>query len=374
MANLPNQDGLFAYFLHRLLPIPPSIVSASPATVLLIGANSGIGPAVAKILLSRQGLKNLLLTTRSREKSLQTKQHLARFCPANAKIVAFEVDLTDYDSVRELVRRLNASSDSSPRPHQHCDLERWPNDEHIRGRPRQLYSLYSSCRTCLSICSSDGHYFGTPLSTLYNSSDGIFGYLNERSSFSSNSAHLTFKLLGILFGRALREKLDPAEALVNMINPGIARTKLFRDRGWWFCLLTWLFGRGVDVAARVVIQGALGDDGVVHGGFYSEGRDTKPLPELFKHGRELQERLWCETLDLLRAEYEGITLALIQVHSDELREMTGALPGIVPKISTPPQSRSQKFSMSHKIQTPFALSEEMHIIESQILTQARGTW
>jgi len=87
----------------------------------------------------------------------------------------------------------------------------------------------------------------------------------------------------------------------------------------------WLLGRNVDVAAGVLVQGALGDgDGVVHGGFYSEGRNTKPLSELFtEYGKELQDRLWCETLDLLRAEYEGSTFALIKVHYDGLRRRRG---------------------------------------------------
>lgn len=85
----------------------------------------------------------------------------------------------------------------------------------------------------------------------------------------------------------------------------------------------WLLGRSVDVAAGVVVQGALGNednDGVVHGGFYSEGRNTKPLSELFtEYGRELQEKLWRETLDVLTTEYEGSTFALVKVYHDGLR-------------------------------------------------------
>ncbi|KAG0136816.1 hypothetical protein HOY82DRAFT_622276 [Tuber indicum] len=164
-----------------------------------------------------------------------------------------------------------------------------------------------------------------PPSTLCNSSTGILGYPNERSNLASNSDYLTSKLLGILFGRALSEKLDSEETLINM-NPGIARTRLSRDRGWWSRLFTWLFGMGVGVAAMVVIQDTPGDDGVVHRGFYSEGRDTQPLSKLFtKQGRGLQEKLWRKTMDLLRVEYEDITFALIQVHKDELKMMTGAL-------------------------------------------------
>jgi len=345
MASLKNQDGVLAYFLRRFLPIPPFTVHTSPATVLLIGANTGIGLATAKILLSLPGLESLLLTTRSSEKSLQTRQHLEPFRPASVKVETFEVDLADYNSIRDFVSTLNASSKSGIRPVNTAIL----NAGLMRGAyglgngrfeltlqvnfistallcllllPNlRLGSCTSSSPSRLTTCSSDGHYFATPLSTLCNSGNGPLGYLNESSNFSSNNAYLASKLLGILFGRALSEKLDPTEVLVNMVNPGIARTELFRGCGWLFRLSMWFLGRDVDVAAGVVVQGVLGDDGVVHGGFYSEGRDTKPLSELFtEHGRELQERLWCETLDVLRTEYEGSTFALVKVHNDGLRK------------------------------------------------------
>lgn len=346
MSNLKNQDGLLAYFLRRFLPIPPFNVRTSPATVLLVGANTGIGLAAAKILLSLEGLESLLLTTRSREKSLQTREHLEPFRPASVKIETFEVDLADYNSIREFVTTLNAGCRSGLRPINTAIL----NAGLIMGAYGQgngrfeltlqvnfistallcllllpnlrLGSITSSSPSRLTTCSSDGHYFATPLSTLCDSGNGILGYLNESSNFTSNGAYLNSKLLGILFGRALSEKLDPAEVLVNMVNPGIARTKLFRDCGWLFRFSMWFLGRTVDVAAGVVVRGALGDggDGVVHGGFYSEGRDTKPLSELFtEQGRELQERLWCETLDVLKAEYEGSAFALVKVRNDGLR-------------------------------------------------------
>ncbi|PUU73145.1 hypothetical protein B9Z19DRAFT_1135769 [Tuber borchii] len=353
MANLENQDGVLAYFIRRFRTIPPFTVRTSPATVLLIGANTGIGLATAKILLSLQGLESLLLTTRSSEKSLQTRQQLEPFRPANVKIRTFEVDLADYNSIRRFITILNASSQSGGvRPINTAILNaglmtgtyglgsqqgrRFELTLQVNFISTALLCLlllpnlrlasrisFSSSPSRLTICSSDGHYFATPLSTLYNSGDSILGYVSDSCNFSSNNAYLTSKLLGILFGRALSEKLHPAEVLVNMVNPGIARTELFRDCGWLFRLSMWLLGRSVDVAAGVVVQGALGgeDDGVVHGGFYSEGRDTKPLSELFtEYGRELQERLWCETLDVLRAEYEGSsTGALIKVHQDGLR-------------------------------------------------------
>ncbi|PWW73783.1 NAD(P)-binding protein [Tuber magnatum] len=343
MANLPNQDGMFAFFFRRLLAIPQFAAPTSPTTVLLIGANSGIGLAAAEILLSLPGLKNLLLTTRSREKSLQTRQHLANLCPASVNIETFEVDLTDYDSIREFVTNLNAGSNSGTRSVNIAILNaglmmgkyelghgRFELTLQVNYISTALLSLLllpnlrsgsgtSSSPSRLSICSSDGHYFATPIPTLYNSDDGILCYLNDPSNFSSQGAYLTSKLLGILFGRALSEKLDPTEVLVNMINPGIARTNLFRDLGWLFRISMWLCGRSVHVAAGVVVQGALGDSGVVSGGFYSEGRDTKPLSEVFtERGRELQERLWSETLDLLRAEYEGSTSALAQIYNDGL--------------------------------------------------------
>ena len=349
MSNLENQDGVLAYFLRRFRTIPPFTVHTSPATVLLIGANTGIGLATAKTLLSLQGLKSLLLTTRSSEKSLQTREQLEPFRPANVEIETFEVDLADYDSIRQFITSLNATSRGGIRPvntailnagvmmstyelgDQYGRFERTLQVNFISTAllcllllPNlRLASSISSSPSRLTLCSSDGHYFATPLSTLYNSRNGIINYVNESSNFSPNNAYLTSKLLGILFGRALSEKLDPTEVLVNMVNPGIARTELFRDCGWFFRLSMWLLGRSVDVAAGVVVQGALGDeedDGVVHGGFYSEGRNTKPSSELFtEYGRELQERLWRETLDVLTAEYEGSTFALVKVYHDGLR-------------------------------------------------------
>ncbi|CUS12666.1 unnamed protein product [Tuber aestivum] len=339
MANLPNQDGLFAYFRRRLLQIPPFAAPTSPSTILLIGANSGIGLAAAKILLSLQGLENLLLTARSTEKSLQTRQHLAHLCPASVNIETFEVDLADCNSISEFIMSLNASSKSGMRHVNTAILNAGVMpDTYELGCGRfeltlqvnyistallsllllpnlRLGSITSSSPSRLSICSSDGHYFAIPISTLYNSENGILGHLNEPSNFSHRT-YPTSKLLGILFGRALSEKLDPAEVLVTIVNPGIARTKLFRDLGWPYRIFMRLFGRNVHAAAQVVVQGALGGSGAVHGGFYSEGRDTKPLSEVFsERGRELQERLWSETLDLLRAEYEGSASAPSQVHT-----------------------------------------------------------
>ncbi|RPA95853.1 hypothetical protein L873DRAFT_1845690 [Choiromyces venosus 120613-1] len=264
MASLPNQDGHLAYFLRRLVSIPPFTPPTSPPTVLLIGANTGIGLAAAEILLSPSGLENLLLRDDPQCGKIPTDK--------TAPITLLPGRRQDRVFQARLIRLLFRSRVHREFEWDELHINRVALSLAIAKPPPSRFLL----PLLLLLLPNTPDYHSVhqtattsapPLSTLLRASDtGILSYLNNPTHYSHNTAYLTSKLLGILFARALSEKLNPAEIL-NMVNPGVARTALFRDRWWWFRLSVWFLGRSVHVAAGVVIQGALGDEGVVHGGF-----------------------------------------------------------------------------------------------------------
>jgi len=114
------------------------------------------------------------------------------------------------------------------------------------------------------------------------------------------------KLMNIFFMRALSSHLSPTSPLtVNAVNPGLCRTDIGREiTSWGYYLLVLLLGRSAELGGRTLVHAAVGDvaEGGMHGVYLSNCavRETSDFV-LSKEGRNVEERIWAETIDILSA-------------------------------------------------------------------------
>lgn len=93
------------YWAARHPPADPTHLSFKGKTILVTGANDGLGFQAA-LKYARLGASSLILAVRSREKGEVAKRSILRDY-SDCNITVMTVDLSTFDSVKEFVRRVN---------------------------------------------------------------------------------------------------------------------------------------------------------------------------------------------------------------------------------------------------------------------------
>ncbi|XP_044143530.1 retinol dehydrogenase 14 [Bufo gargarizans] len=200
-------------------------------TVIITGANCGIGRATAAELLRLQA--RVILACRDPERAEEAARELREETGDSGEVVVKQLDLSSLKSVRrfcqEVVREEpkldvlinNAGVFQCPYTKTEDGFEMQFGVNHLGHfllTHLLLGLLKSSAPSRVVVVSSK----------LYKYGEINFDDLNSEKSYSRGSAYSRSKLANILFTRELARRLDGTGVTVNALHPGIVRTNLGR--------------------------------------------------------------------------------------------------------------------------------------------------
>ncbi|KAG6818613.1 hypothetical protein H0H93_003443 [Arthromyces matolae] len=300
---------------EQVATIPPvEVVDLTGKTVIVIGANAGMGLETSKHF-ARMNPARLILACRSKEKGLAAIQKIETETGyKNAEL--WLVDLSDFSSVLAFVDKfekeagrldiLVANAAISPRT-QTLTKDGWEIALQVNCLSLYLIALRllpqlvktsidHSTHPRLVFVTSESHSM-SKLSTTVDDGAKIYRTLNNFEKQRYNDS----KLLGILFYQALNEKLGPDSRIItNGANPGFCLSEIRRDLSGFercfFLVLDKTIARTAEEGSRQIVYAAVGGAGEedrFRGSYISlarvaEASDFAIGPE----GHVLQEKLW----------------------------------------------------------------------------------
>lgn len=287
----------FPSFIYRqILVRPPSIpsnISLKDQTVLITGANSGIGLEAARECV-RLEAKFLILAVRSISKGEAAKADIINSNPGSAtRIEIWELDLESFDSVLAFGKRvqelacldiavLNAGVfkfEWSLSPS--TGIESSLQVNHLSTALLSLLLLPILRQTAkererpsrLTFTSSDVHKW-TPFNE--RKAPNILEHLNEKEYFKDvMDRYSVTKLLNVFWVRELASRVSSQEVVINFFNPGSVDTGLHRDGNAFIQTFDRVLGRTSGEGGRLLIDAAVVKSGETHGKYLSEAKLTE---------------------------------------------------------------------------------------------------
>lgn len=339
--------------------IPPLTASeiASPddrsRTIIITGANSGLGLEAAKQLVRLGVVSRLILACRSMDRGRKARDFVLAAegeSQSNVAVDVWVLDMSSRSSIRAFAERagqelnridaiiLNAG----------VDLMRYEKVSEEDGG-YELSIMVNVVGTVVlavlmvPILRAKALPQSPPRVTIVGSSvqfavdyqlvvdaatnergEGVLGWLSDesrwRDKITKDRYFLTKGLLQMAVRQLARRVADgekgrqTRKTIINCVNPGWCRTDLFRESGTFGSRMGLrLIGWDAEVGARALIIGAIGINGdqSSHGGYMSEGK-VKTCCTWFEteQGEEIARRLWEEVSRDIEATKPG-TLATL---------------------------------------------------------------
>uniref|UniRef100_A0A452RSY6 Retinol dehydrogenase 13 n=1 Tax=Ursus americanus TaxID=9643 RepID=A0A452RSY6_URSAM len=258
----------------------PSKATIPGKTVIVTGANTGIGKQTALELARRGG--NVILACRDMEKCEAAAKDI-RGETLNHRVRARHLDLASLKSVREFAAKIIEG---------HFLLTNLLLDTLKASAPSRIINLSSLAHVA-------GHI--------------DFDDLNwEKRKYDTKAAYCQSKLAVILFTKELSRRLQGTGVTVNALHPGVARTELGRHTGMHssafssFTLgpIFWLLVKSPQLAAQPSTYLAVAEElGGVSGKYFDGLKEKAPAPEA--EDEEVAQRLWAESARLVGLEMSG---------------------------------------------------------------------
>ncbi|XP_076841748.1 retinol dehydrogenase 12 [Brachyhypopomus gauderio] len=276
-------------------------------TVLITGANTGIGKETALDLASRGA--RVILACRDTEKGEEAAAEI-RTRVGGAQVEVRELDLADTCSIRAFAQNFlrevnhlhilinNAGVMMCPYMKTADGFEMQLGVNHL-GHFLLTYLLIGllkrSAPARVVVVSSLAHYFGWIR----------FHDLHSQGSYNSGLAYCQSKLANVLFTRQLARKLQGSNVTVNSVHPGSVRSELTRHSATMsllFALFT-TFLKTPQEGAQTTIYCATAEElQSISGKHFSDCAPASVAPQ----GRceETARRLWDVSCELLGIEWD----------------------------------------------------------------------
>ncbi|KAG6878856.1 hypothetical protein C0992_007119 [Termitomyces sp. T32_za158] len=323
-ASSMGKLSLISFIRDQLARVPPpENADLTGKTVVVIGANSGIGFEVSKHF-ARMKPTRLILACRSQAKGEGALQKIKEEIGYEAEL--WILDLSEFSSVIAFADRFdkecgrldylienaamatntyavtNDGNEHSTRPRLvivtsevHFWSEFSKNPEDIFDGHKKIYNVLSSKEYC------DKHF-----SSRYHDSKRLSYDLS--SNFKQNLLMTCpSTVLDIFFHRALDERLGPASpVVVNGVNPGFCYSELRREYSGLTLVFMFFMERALartaEEGSRQLLYAALGglgkEDDKFRGAYVSAIRIEEPS-DFVLTSHEIQERLWTEVVETL---------------------------------------------------------------------------
>lgn len=321
-----------------------SLARLDGKTVIITGANTGIGKETARDLY-RRGAR-VILACRNMEKATAAINDIKRnpFLKANEQqlesktgnLAIYQLDLSSFQSVRKCAKNLLAKEPVIHVLINNAGVAMCPFKKTEDGNEMQLQTNYLGhfLLTLLLLprlqLSGPGCRIINVSSITYLFGDINFDDINLEKSYGPLKAYYQSKLANILFTKELTRRL--AEAKIEGINvyalhPGLIPTEIARHSGnTLFCgaytlynLFTWMFFKNVMQGAQTTIYCAIDEKaGKETGLYYSE---CSPAT-VYRKARNTDycKKLWDVSCRLTHLEPEEDLITLLNTVSRQITD------------------------------------------------------
>ncbi|KAF8589340.1 short-chain dehydrogenase [Ramaria rubella] len=328
-----GQFTAWKYIKDQYTKLPLVSADLAGKTVVVVGANGGLGLGAAKHLATMNPGR-LILACRNMEKA-EGAVKAVRDATGCETLEPWCIDLSDFKSVCAFADRyaqdgggrldlliMNAGINSYTYRKTVDGWEEVLQVDHLSFSLLTLLLLPYLKTTPLSnptprivIVTSEVHYLLPSMPEAHYPQ--ILERLNDEK-YSTRAVmgyrYFVAKLLNVFFTRSLASRLpkpssETPSLTVTSVNPGWCKTQLQRDIKWtvagfFMRLVEPLMGRSIEMGSRTLVWAALaGKDagGEVHGRYTTSCRvDEESDYVISPDGEKMEERLWQETLAVLR--------------------------------------------------------------------------
>lgn len=270
-------------------------------TIIVTGANSGIGKATAAELLRRQG--RVIMACRDRERAekaaLEIQQETG---PDRGELVIKLLDLASLKSVRNFCDEILKEEPKIDVLINNAGIYQCPYTQTEDGFEMQFgvnhlgHFLLTNLLLDLLKCSAPSRIIVVS-SKLYKYGEINFDDLNSEKSYDKAFAYSRSKLANLLFTLELSRKLEETGVTVNALTPGIVRTNLGRHVYIpmlvkpLFNLASWAFFKSPEEGAQTSIYLACSPDVEgVQGKCFANCQEEQLLDKATNE--EVAKRLW----------------------------------------------------------------------------------
>ncbi|XP_026344252.1 retinol dehydrogenase 13 [Ursus americanus] len=293
----------------------PSKATIPGKTVIVTGANTGIGKQTALELARRGG--NVILACRDMEKCEAAAKDI-RGETLNHRVRARHLDLASLKSVREFAAKIIEEEGQVHILVNNAAVMRCPHWTTEDGFEMQFgvnhLGHFLLTNLLLDTLKASAPSRIINLSSLAHVAGHIdFDDLNwEKRKYDTKAAYCQSKLAVILFTKELSRRLQGTGVTVNALHPGVARTELGRHTGMHssafssFTLgpIFWLLVKSPQLAAQPSTYLAVAEElGGVSGKYFDGLKEKAPAPEA--EDEEVAQRLWAESARLVGLEMSG---------------------------------------------------------------------
>lgn len=256
-------------------------------TVIITGANSGIGKEVARDLAKRGG--KIILACRNMEECKQVQGEI-KIESYNRNVICKKLDLGSTKSIRVFAADINKNESRVDVLINNAGIMRTPTRVVTEDGFEAQLGINHLGHFLLTTLLLDKLKKSAPsriinVSSIAHKRGKInFDDLNSKDSYEPGEAYDQSKLANILFTIELAERLKGTGVTVNAVHPGLVKTKIFRYMGLYnsnissFILfpLTWLVLRTPEQGAQTTLYCALAPELVnVTGKYFCDCKEAQ---------------------------------------------------------------------------------------------------
>lgn len=277
-----------------------------PRTILITGANSGIGETTAHALADQGHHVIMLCRDEAKGEQAQASIHGAT---GNPSVELVTCDLASQEQIRTTAEVLNERLDRLDTLVNNAGLvlnERTLTEDGIETQfaTNHLAPFLLTHETLPLLEESTDARVVTVASEAHRNAARLpDGFQNTQGRYSGFLVYSQTKLYNILFTMRLARHLEPLGITANCLHPGVVASNFGRQGPWyvrWFMKIAGVFLRDPKEGAATSIHLAADPDVKGTTGEYFIDKTPKtPAPRA--HDLTLQDRLWATSEDLTRA-------------------------------------------------------------------------
>ncbi|XP_070587454.1 dehydrogenase/reductase SDR family member 13-like [Erythrolamprus reginae] len=290
--------GLYALIYYKFWATTwcRNTVSLRGKTVLITGANSGIGKATA-LDLARRGAR-VILACRDQARGESAMNDIRRES-GNSEVILMILDLSSLNSVRSFAQtflesepRLDILINNAGVFQAAQTADGFSQGFQVNHLAHFLLThlLLDRLKRCapsrIVIVSSSIYYFGKmDFRTIHKPGEGLWKAL---------SSYCNSKLANLLHARELANRLEGTNVTCYVVHPGVVKTEIGHSFSWW---LNWslsfmnLFSRDNNAGAQTSIYCAT-EEGIegLSGQYFVDCQTSEPSPQACDD--QLAKKLW----------------------------------------------------------------------------------
>lgn len=270
--------------------------------LVITGATSGFGSIIAKEIVKKPC--RLVIFARSKEKSRDLETKLASSAHADAQWEFISCDLSSLHSVVDACDQVLRKYQRIDTLIQNAGIMSFAFQETVDGIEEtfqiNLLAPMLITRKLRTLLPTDGSAKILYTASALHQGTIHFNDLEYRENFSSFKAYRHSKL-GVILMTRLQAQQDAFSTIkVVAIHPGMIRTELGRQAGWFSRMIFYLMGSSVEKGARTHLQLLnTAPKNLVSGEYYANAEVKKITPE--SYDQDMAKRLSACIEDYLKS-------------------------------------------------------------------------